>query len=145
MEILLGREEINPDKPDNYGQTPLLYAAKYGREGAVKILLRQAEVNPDRPDNYGQTPLLYATEKGHERVVALIQSRKVMTPTGSTIYGYDTPLHANDHRPFPFSVCYPRRLPLGIILYRLGKSHEIGMQVPSHPPESPQRFSDTVE
>ena len=108
VEILLGREEVNPDKPDNYGQTPLSYAAKYGREGAVKILLRRAEVNPDRPDDYGQTPLSYATEKGHERVVALIQSRKVMTPTGSTIYGYDTPPHANHHRPFPFAVCYPR-------------------------------------
>ena len=54
---LLGREEVNPDKPDEGGQTPLSHAAKNGREGVVKILLRREEVNPDKPDMDGQTLL----------------------------------------------------------------------------------------
>ena len=51
MKILLGREEVNPDEPDNYGQTPLSYAALLGREAVVKILLGRGETNPDKPDN----------------------------------------------------------------------------------------------
>jgi len=39
VKILLGREEVNPDKPDNSGRTPLTHAASSGHEGVVKILL----------------------------------------------------------------------------------------------------------
>jgi len=51
--MLLGREEVNPDKPDNDGQTPLLHAAKQGYEEVVKIIPRREEVNPNTPDYYG--------------------------------------------------------------------------------------------
>ena len=91
MKILLGREEVNPDKPDNKGRTPLSFAAKWGREGVVKILLGREEVNPDKPDNNGRTPLSIATERltslwpfnrnGIERVIALLQSHKAVTPS----------------------------------------------------------------
>ena len=60
VEILLGREEDNSDKPNYYSQTPLLCTARYGHEGAVEILRRE-EVSPDRLDNKGQTPLRSAT------------------------------------------------------------------------------------
>ena len=89
MKILLGREEVNPDRPNNNRRTPLSYAAEDGHEGVVKILLGREEVNPDKPDNNGGTPLLIATERltsfwpinknGIERVVALLQSRKAVT------------------------------------------------------------------
>ena len=39
VEILLCRDDINPNKPDEDGQTPLLLAARNGHEGVVKILL----------------------------------------------------------------------------------------------------------
>jgi len=39
VEILLGRDDVEPDKPDNYGQAPLLQAARNGHEGVVKLLL----------------------------------------------------------------------------------------------------------
>ena len=57
IKILLGREEVNPDKPDTFGQTPLSYAACFGHEGVIEILLGREEVNPDRLDNNSQTPL----------------------------------------------------------------------------------------
>ena len=60
MKILLGREEVDPDKPNDLGQTSLFYAAWYGREGVVNILLTRGDVNSDKQDYFGQTPLLNA-------------------------------------------------------------------------------------
>jgi len=45
--MLLEREEVNPDKLDNYGITPLSCAASGGYEGIVNILLGRGGVNPD--------------------------------------------------------------------------------------------------
>jgi len=79
VEILLGREDVNPDKPDDNDRTPLCYAAWNGHEGVVKILLGREDVNPDKPDRWGRTPRSYAAGNGHEKVVALLQSREVVT------------------------------------------------------------------
>ena len=57
MKLLLEREDVNPDSPDNRGKTPLSLAAENGHDGVVKLLLEREDVSPDRPDNYGQTPL----------------------------------------------------------------------------------------
>jgi len=56
MRLLLTREEVDSEKPDNDGQTPLRRASWNGHEGVVKLLLSRGEVNPDKPNNYGQTP-----------------------------------------------------------------------------------------
>ena len=74
MKILLGREEVTPDKPDNRGRTPLWYASEGGHEGVVKILLRRGEVDPNKPDNRGQTPLTAASMWGSRAVLMLLQS-----------------------------------------------------------------------
>jgi len=91
VKILLGREEVNPNKPDKDGRTPLSHAASHGHEGAVKILLRREEVNPDKPDNNGQTPLLYAAESGCEGVVKILLGREEVNPDRPSKYG-STPL-----------------------------------------------------
>ena len=44
--MLLAWEEVNLDRPDNFGQTPLNRAASLGHKGVVKILLDRKEVNP---------------------------------------------------------------------------------------------------
>ena len=67
MKILLRREEVNPDKPDRSGRTPLSYTAGYGREVVAKILLRREEVNPDKPDDSGRAPLSLPASHGHEQ------------------------------------------------------------------------------
>lgn len=35
VKILLGREELNPDKPNNRSRAPLLFAAQNGYAGVV--------------------------------------------------------------------------------------------------------------
>lgn len=79
MKVLLGRQDVNPGKPDIRGRTPLSLAAGGGHEGVVKTLLGLREVDPDKPDNHGRTPLSIATKNRHKRVVALLQSRQVVT------------------------------------------------------------------
>ena len=71
MKILLGRDDIAPDKGED-GKTPLLLAARNGHEEVVKILLGRDGVNPDEPNRYGQTALQVANRQA--RVIALLQS-----------------------------------------------------------------------
>ena len=75
MRLLLARDDVNPDKPDNDGQTPLWVASFYGHSGVVRLLLPRDDVNADKPDNDGETPLRWASSNGHEGVVRLLLSR----------------------------------------------------------------------
>lgn len=82
--MLLAREEVDPDKGNNFGQTPLAYAAKCGHEGVVKALLQRKEVNPNSQTRTGNTPLMQATRGGYMKVVALLQPHdKAITPSAS--------------------------------------------------------------
>jgi len=47
---LLGRQEVNPDQPDNGGRTPLSWAAANGRESIIKQILDRVDANPNCPD-----------------------------------------------------------------------------------------------
>ena len=58
VKLLLGRADIDPDKPREDGRTPLMLASCNGHEGVVKMLLGRDDVNPDKPDNEGETPPL---------------------------------------------------------------------------------------
>jgi len=78
-EMLLARDDINPDTPDKLGQTPLCHAAENRHGVVVKILLGRDGINTDKPDRWGQTPLQYATINGHTGVIALLQP-----PTSAT-------------------------------------------------------------
>ena len=82
MRLLLARDDISPDKPDNDGRTPLWGASSNGNEGVVRLLLARDDVNPDKQDNRGRTPLEIASERGHTHIVALLQPRT--TPLSST-------------------------------------------------------------
>jgi len=72
VKILLGREEVDPDKPDDIGRTPLSYAAQEGHEGVVKTLLRLEGVAPHKPDMFGRTPLSHAAEHGRVSVLEIL-------------------------------------------------------------------------
>jgi len=80
VEVLLGREGVNPDMPDKWGQAPLLLAAQNGHEGVVKILLGREEVNPDRSDQWDLTPLLLAAQNGHDGVVKILLGWEEVNP-----------------------------------------------------------------
>ena len=80
VKMLLGREEVCPDKPDILGQTPFSFAAQNGHEGVVNILLEREEVDPDKPDIFDQTPLMYAAWHGHDGVVKVLLEQKRVNP-----------------------------------------------------------------
>ena len=80
VKILLAREEVNPDKPDEWDRTPLSSAAANGHVGVVKILLEREVVDPDKPDNLGETPLSDAAQNGHEGVVKILLEREEVDP-----------------------------------------------------------------
>jgi len=93
VELLLEREDVNPNTPDIlYGQTPLLWAARNGHEGIVRLLLRRGDVDPNIPGaKHDRTPLWWAAENGHEGVVKLLLGREGINPNGSSGSG-QTPL-----------------------------------------------------
>lgn len=98
MRLLLIRDGINLDKPDNHGRTLLCQASLNGHEAVVR-LLRQArrlwsdtwvvgfggwenevvaqpltldDVVPEKPDNASRTPLLIANMYGHWENMAIL-------------------------------------------------------------------------
>ena len=87
VKMLLGRDDINPDKPDRHGQTPLWCAAKSGHEGVVKMLLGRGDVNPDTPDKHSRTPLYCAAWNGHEGVVKMLLERDDVSPDKPNFHG----------------------------------------------------------
>jgi len=80
VKVLLGRDNVNPDKPDDRGRTPLHHASKRGHEGVVKILLERDDVNPNKPDKSGRTPLYCAAENGRGGVVEILLGRDEVDP-----------------------------------------------------------------
>jgi len=91
VKLVLGREDVDPNRPDKYDQTPLFCAAFEGYEGVVKLLLGREDVDPNRPDKYNQTPLLCAAAEGHEGVVNLLLGREDVDPNRPDKYN-QTPL-----------------------------------------------------
>ena len=92
VKILLGRDDINPDIPDNSGRTPLRCAAIGGHEGVVKILLGRGDVNPDKPDSDGDTSIHRAAVHGREGVVKILLGREDVNPDKPNNNG-KTPLY----------------------------------------------------
>jgi len=72
VELLLARDDVNPDKPDKDGKTPLWWASRWGDEVVVKLLLLQGDANPNILDSGGITPLRSASFHGHQGVVRLL-------------------------------------------------------------------------
>ena len=98
MRILLRRDDVNPDKPNKHGETPLNCAACAGHSGVVKLLLGRNGVNPNKPDKGGRTPLWWATKNGHTGVIALLQ------PLTSPIHSTPKPEEALSLLPPPSTI-----------------------------------------
>jgi len=77
---LFARKYVDPDKPDNRGQTPFSWAARNGHDEVVKLLLQGESISPDKPDNRGQTPFSWASRNGHDRTVELLLGQKNVSP-----------------------------------------------------------------
>ncbi|KAL5585678.1 hypothetical protein FOVSG1_013370 [Fusarium oxysporum f. sp. vasinfectum] len=71
VEIPVKRNRIR-DVKDEWGRTPLSYAAAQGHEAVVKLLLATDKIDADSKDIRGRTPLSFAAGRGHEAVVKLL-------------------------------------------------------------------------
>jgi len=76
-EILLERNDVNPDIADKNGRTPLSWAASHGNVVFVKMLLERNGVNPDMPDRRGRTPILWAAIYGYTEVVKILLEHRI--------------------------------------------------------------------
>ena len=73
VQLLLATGNIDTDSKDNYGRTPLSWAAKNGHEAVVQLLLATGNIDTNSKDKYyGQTPLSWAAQNGHDAVVQLL-------------------------------------------------------------------------
>jgi hypothetical protein len=73
VKLLLETGKVEVDSKDNeYGQTPLSWAAENGYEAVVKLLLKTGKVEVDSKSGFGRTPLSWAAANGHEAVVKLL-------------------------------------------------------------------------
>jgi len=91
VKLLLEREDVDPNRPDENDQTPLGCAAIEGHEGVVKLMLGREDVDPNHPDMYDRTPLGCAAIEGHEGVVKLLLGREDVDPNRPDKYD-QTPL-----------------------------------------------------
>ena len=55
-ETLVSRGEVNPVKPNNYGQMSHWCPSLNGYEAVVRLVLARNDVDSDKPANDGQTP-----------------------------------------------------------------------------------------
>ena len=73
VKLLLETGKVKVDSKDNeYGQTPLSWAAENGHEAVVKLLLETGKVKVNSKSGFGRTPLSWAAENGHAAVVKLL-------------------------------------------------------------------------
>jgi len=93
-EIVAGLAEVEGcdiDQGDDFGHTPLMWAAGGGNEGVVEILLGRYYANPNKRSLYGETPLWCAAESGREGVVKILLGRDDVNPEAPGLFG-QTPL-----------------------------------------------------
>jgi hypothetical protein len=91
IKLLSENPKVNPDAKDEYGQTPLSWAASKGHEAVVQELLATGKVDPDVEDRSRSTPLLKAASEGHEAVVQALLTTGTVDPDAKNIFG-ETPL-----------------------------------------------------
>ena len=87
---LLLEAGADPDEQDEYGRTPLHFAARNGHDKVVALLL-EAGADPDAQDDHGRTPLHFAAKSTFDKVVVLLL--KAGADTNVKNKDGETPLH----------------------------------------------------
>ena len=78
---LVNMNKWDVNQRDGAGMTPLIWAARYGREEVVRLLLREKDIHPDQKDaDSGRTALSWAAGNGHEGVVRLFLGPRLSNP-----------------------------------------------------------------
>ncbi|KAF2677090.1 hypothetical protein K458DRAFT_282717, partial [Lentithecium fluviatile CBS 122367] len=69
VDLLLSQPGTSANTQDQYGRTPLWWAAVGGSDATVKLLLSKYGCDSKLVDNFGRTPLFMAARKCHHGVV----------------------------------------------------------------------------
>ncbi|KAI0893355.1 ankyrin repeat protein [Annulohypoxylon nitens] len=87
--------DVDFNAPDAYKRlSPLQWAARNGRENAVKVLLTNQCVDVNlRNNEWDYTALIFAAENGHEKIAELLLSAKGIDPNYATERERETALH----------------------------------------------------
>jgi len=84
-----GKWDLNGQ--DSRGDTPLMWAIRYGNDRVVELLLEQGDIRPDMVVRDGRTVFSFAAELGNEGATKLLLERGGVNPDLSDSYGR-TPL-----------------------------------------------------
>ena len=76
VKMLLGKEGIQVNQADQFGQTPLILAAYKGHATIVGRLLQRDDVQVNQANKKGSTPLCFAAMEGHVKVVELLLNKE---------------------------------------------------------------------
>ena len=68
---------------DSRGDTPLMWAARYGNDEVIELLLNQSDVRPDVANRDGRTVFSFAAESGNKCVVKLLLGHGDVDPNSS--------------------------------------------------------------
>lgn len=86
---LLALPNVDPNKADDNGNTPLHIASFNGRLDSIRELLKSPDINPNAKNNDDKTPLYFACEnRSAEIVYELLQIQSINLSCG---HPYDTP------------------------------------------------------
>ncbi|CCT73748.1 related to ankyrin [Fusarium fujikuroi IMI 58289] len=65
-------DDAEADVKDDFGRTPLPYAAEYGHKDTVELLMKHTDTDTDFADEQGRTPLSWAAGRGHVDVLKVL-------------------------------------------------------------------------
>jgi len=74
LEFLLAQEGIDINHKNEYGNTALHFAVRYGDYGGVQLLLKQPEANKSLRNDSGDTAHDLAVKLGHSLIAALLSA-----------------------------------------------------------------------
>ncbi|OCT48904.1 Ankyrin repeat protein [Cladophialophora carrionii] len=69
VSLLLSFDQVDADRKDGVGRTPLSYAAQEGNQNVMEVLLASGKVDADSRDINGRTPLSHARDYMAARVL----------------------------------------------------------------------------
>ena len=140
MQLLLKREDISPNTPDMYGQTPLLWAVFGECHGVVKLLVEYEDVSIDQPDKLSRTPLSLASLYGYKRVVELLAPSRVYGTGYMPSFDFPIPSHM-----LPTTLADALRLLLSSCLILIPSSRGMRLSCGRRHLSAPEMSSESAE
>jgi ankyrin repeat protein len=85
VELLLTRADLDINLSNNFGETPLAYAAYLGYAAVVWLLLKRDDVDILAENYWGETAISVAIENGHRDIVHMIVVHLLQQTRGGSL------------------------------------------------------------